>query len=136
MLRHVPYPLPELFQRLLAPIVGNREPWRWTCLFPIVLTDGRFQQDADRSIGCGSLPAQAKTESRASIDAKSASTVQEPSKRVAHHGTFFDKLRFPRSLNLLANLGKLRPIRESRGREFVRRAPGPRVPGLLVLQPQ
>ena len=80
MLRHVPYPLPELFQRLLAPIVGNREPWRWTCHFPIVLTDGRFQQDADRSIGCvGSLPAQAKTESRASIDAKSASTVQEPS---------------------------------------------------------
>ena len=87
MLRQVPYPLLELFQlelfqRLLAPIVGNREPWRWTCHFPIVLTDGRFQQDADRSIGCvGSLPAQAKTESRASIDAKSASTVrvQEPS---------------------------------------------------------
>jgi len=65
MLRQVPYPLLELFQlelfqRLLAPIVGNREPWRWTCLFPIVLTDGRFQQDADRSIGCGELASPGK----------------------------------------------------------------------------
>lgn len=83
MLRHVPYPLPELFQRLLAPIVGNREPWRWTCLFPIVHTaEGFSRTRIGRSAVSGSsLPAQAKTESRASIDAKSASAVrvQEPS---------------------------------------------------------